>query len=84
VSERSHILDVTLHYINETLCPGELVRATSWTAVVARGAGVNDSTVQVETNARTGLDVFVDREKQDFEDVATQEFNGKTIEPIYK
>ena len=51
---------------------------------MARGAGVNDSTVQVETNARTGLDVFVDREKQDFEDVATQEFNGKTIESAYK
>ena len=52
------------------------MQGSSWSAITARAAA-DKSLVQVQTNARTGLDVFVDRTKQYFEDIATQEFNGK-------
>ena len=58
------------------------MKGSSWTAIAARAAAV-DSVVQIQTNARTGLDIFVDLEKQDFEDVATQEFNGKIINILH-
>ena len=60
--------------------PGELIGATSWTAIAARAA--NGSVVQVQINPRTGLDVFIDGIKQDFEDLSIQEFARKYLIPI--
>ena len=65
------IYSCILHRIS----PGELIGATSWTAIAARAA--NGSVVQVQINPRTGLDVFIDGIKQDFEDLSTQEFARK-------
>ena len=53
-----------------------MTRATAWTAVAV--AAVN-TTVQVQVNARTGLDIIVDGVKEDFDDLPTQEFSGKEL-----
>ena len=59
---------------------GALVKGTWWTAVAMRvvdtGSGGNGTVVQAQVNERTGLDIFIDGEKQDFEDLPTQDWSG--------
>ena len=54
---------------------GDPVQATAWTAIATR-AGGNRSTVQVQVNERTGLDIIIDGVKENFDDLATQDFPG--------
>ncbi|KAK2188587.1 hypothetical protein NP493_128g05111 [Ridgeia piscesae] len=56
---------------------GQLVGSTSWTAIVAKATG--GSLVQVQINRRTGVDIFIDGVKQDFDDLHTQEFTRVTV-----
>ena len=37
----------------------------------------NSSVVQVQVNPRTGLDIYVDGVKEDFEELHTQEFSRR-------
>ena len=56
--------------------------STSWTAIAAKATG--SSLVQIQINRRTGVDVFIDGVKQDFEDLSTQEFTRTYyIRPVY-
>ena len=53
-----------------------MTKGTAWTALAV--AAVNH-TVQVQVNARTGLDIIVNAVKEDFDDLPTQEFSGKEL-----
>ena len=61
---------------------GDPIQATAWTAIVARPAG-NSSTVQVQVNQRTGLDIIIDGVKEDFDEpsMSSQEFPGRELSP---
>ena len=63
-----------------TYCIGDLVKGTLWTAVAMRlidiGTVVNDTVVHAQVNERTGLDIFIDGVKQDFDDLPTQDWSG--------
>ena len=53
--------------------------ATAWTAIgMAAKTSGNGSVVQVQINERTGLDIIIDGIKEDFDDLPTQEFSGRT------
>ena len=55
---------------------GDSLRATVWTAVIAKTSFSDVDVVQVQINTRTGLDIFINGVREEFEDLPTQQFNG--------
>ncbi|KAI0237989.1 Protein mesh [Lamellibrachia satsuma] len=62
---------------------GDLVKGTLWTAVAMRlidiGSVVNGTVVHAQVNERTGLDIFIDGVKQDFDDLPMQDRSDVTV-----
>ena len=63
-----------------TISIGDLVKGTLWTAIVMGlvdiGSVTKGTLVEAQVNERTGLDIFIDGVKEDFDDLPTQDWSG--------